>query len=183
MYNFSSKEQASFNFMAGVTICSDFGAPINKVSHCFHCFPIYLPWSDGTGCHGLHFECWVWSKPTFSLSSFTFFKRFFSSSLLSAIRVVSSAYLRLLIFLPAILIPACASSSPAFHMMYSAYKLHKQDDTGALTYPFPSLEPVHDIVSCLVLTVASWQAYRFLRRQVRCFGIPISLRISHSLLW
>ena len=38
------------------------------------------------------------------------------------------AYLRLLIFLPAILIPACASSSPAFHMMYSAYKLNKQGD-------------------------------------------------------
>ena len=38
--------------------------------------------------------------------------------LLSAIRVVSSAYLRLAIFLPAILIPACASSSPAFLMMY-----------------------------------------------------------------
>ena len=33
------------------TICSDFGAPQNKVSHCFHCFPIYLPWSDGIGCH------------------------------------------------------------------------------------------------------------------------------------
>ena len=48
-------------------------------------------------------------KPTFSLSSFI--KRLFSSSLLSAIRVVSSAYLRLLICLPAILIPACASSS------------------------------------------------------------------------
>jgi len=40
--------------------------------------------------------------------------------LLSAIRVVSSAYLTLLIFLPTILIPACASSSPAFHMIYSA---------------------------------------------------------------
>ena len=52
-------------------------------------------------------------KPTFSLSSFTFIKRLFSSSL-SAIRVVSSAYQRLLIFLPAILIPACASSSPEF---------------------------------------------------------------------
>ena len=39
-------------------------------------------------------------KPTFSLSSFTFIKRLFSSSSLSAIRVVSSAYLRLLIFLP-----------------------------------------------------------------------------------
>ena len=55
-----------------------------------------------------------------SLSSFNFIKRLFSSSPLSAIRVVSSAYLRLLIFLPAILIPACASSSPAFLMIYSA---------------------------------------------------------------
>ena len=38
----------------------------------------------------------------------------------SDIRVVSSAYLRSLMFLPAILIPACTSSSPAFLMMYSA---------------------------------------------------------------
>ena len=30
-------------------ICSDFGAPKNEVSHCFHCFPFYLPWSNGTG--------------------------------------------------------------------------------------------------------------------------------------
>ena len=29
--------------------------PRNKVSHCFHCFLIYLPWSDGTGCHNLSF--------------------------------------------------------------------------------------------------------------------------------
>ena len=67
-------------------------------------------------------------KPTSSLSSFTFIKRLFHSSSLSAIRVVSSAYLRLLIFLPAILIPACTSSSPAFLMMYSASKLNKQGD-------------------------------------------------------
>ena len=60
-------------------------------------------------------------KPTFSLSTFTFIKRLLSSSSLSAIREVSSAYLRLLIFLPAILIPTYASSSPAFLMMYSAY--------------------------------------------------------------
>ena len=43
-------------------------------------------------------------------------------------RVEPSAYLRLLIFLPAILIPACASSSLEFSMMYSAYKLNKQGD-------------------------------------------------------
>ena len=61
---------------------------------------------------------WLLSfKLTFSLSSFTFIKRLFSSSSLLAIRVVSSLYLRLLIFLPAILIPACASSSLEFHMM------------------------------------------------------------------
>ena len=72
---------------------------------------------------------WMMSfKPTFSLSSFTFIKRLFSSSSLSAIRVVSSASLRLLIFLLAILIQACASSSPAFLMMYSAYKLNKLGD-------------------------------------------------------
>ena len=47
------------------------------------------------------------------------------SSLLSVISVIYSVHLRLLIFLPAILIPACASSSPEFHMIYSAYKLHK----------------------------------------------------------
>ena len=42
-------------FMAAITICSDFGAQKNKISHCFHCFPIYLLWSDGTGCHDLSF--------------------------------------------------------------------------------------------------------------------------------
>ena len=66
-------------------------------------------------------------KPAFSLS-FTFIKRLFSFSSLSAVRVVSSAYLRLLIFLPAILIPAYALSSLAFHVMYSAYKLNQQGD-------------------------------------------------------
>ena len=60
---------------------------------------------------------WMLSfKPTFSLSSLTLIKRLFSSSSLSAIRVVSSAHLRLLIFVLAILIPTCDSSSPAFCM-------------------------------------------------------------------
>ena len=84
--------------MATVTICSDFGAQENKVCHCFHCFPIYLPKSDGTRCYDLSF--WILSfKSAFSLSFFAFIKMLFSSSSLSAIRVVSSAYLSLLIFL------------------------------------------------------------------------------------
>ena len=81
------------------------------------------------GLDAMIFVFWMLSfKPTFSLSSFTFFKRLFSYSSLSAIRVVTSAYLRLLIILPEILIPACASSSLAFYMMYSVYKLNKQVD-------------------------------------------------------
>ena len=130
------------------TIFSDFGAQENKVCHCFLCFPIYLPWSDGTGCHDLLF--WMLRlKPTFSLSSFTFTNRLFSSSL-SALRVVSSAYLRLLIFLLAILIWTYASSSPAFHMMYSAYKLNKQgDNIQPWRTPFPIWN--QSVVPCPVL--------------------------------
>ena len=104
--------------MVVVTICSDFGALKNKICHCFHFFPIFLPWSDGTRSMILVF--WMLSfKPAFSRFSFTFIKRLFSSSSLSVIRVVSSAYLKLLIFLLEIFIPACASSSPALCMMYS----------------------------------------------------------------
>ena len=95
-----------------------------------------MPWS-------LFFKCWVLSQHFTSL--FTFSKRLFNSSLLSAIRVVSSAYLRLLIFLPSILIPVCASSRLEFHMMYSACKLNKQGDNIQpwRTYSFPNLEPIH----------------------------------------
>ena len=168
--------------MAAVTICCDFGAPQNKVCHCFHCIPIYLPLSDGTRCHDLCLLNIEFQARFFSLSSFTCIKRLFSSSLLSAIRVVSSVYLRLLIFLPAVLIPACASSSLAFHMMYSVYKLNKQGD-NIQSWSTPFLIWKQSFVPCLVLTVASWPAYRFLRRQVRWSGIPISWRIFHSLLW
>ena len=115
-------------------------------------------------------------KPAFSLSSFTFIKRPFSSSLISAIRVLSSANLRLLIFLPEFLIPAWASPSPAFHMMYSAYKLNKQgNNIQPWCPPFPIWN--QSIVPCPVLIVASWPAYRFPRRKVRWSCIPISLRI------
>ena len=107
-------------------MCSDFGAPKNIITVSI-VFP-YI-WHEVMGLDAMILVFWMLSlKPTFSLSSFTFIKRLFSSSSLSAIRVVSSAYLRLLIFLLAILIPACSSSSPAFSMMYSAYKLNKQGD-------------------------------------------------------
>ena len=75
----------------------------------------------------LVFECWVLSQLFHSPLSPSS-RGSLSASSLSAIRVVSSAYLRFLIFLLAILIPVCDSSSLAFHLMYSAYKLNKQGD-------------------------------------------------------
>ena len=145
----------SLDPMAAVTICSDFGAPKTKVWHCFTFSPSIS--HEVMGPDAMISVFWMLSfKPTFPLSSFTFVKRLFRSSSLSAIRVVSSAYLRLLIFLPAILIPTYASSSQAFLTMYSAYKLNKQgDSTESWCTPFPTWN--QSVVPYPVLTVASWQ--------------------------
>jgi len=87
--------------------------------------------------------------------------------------------LKLLIFLPAILIPSCDSSSPAFHIMYSAYKLNKHSDNmQPWCTPFPILN--WSVVPCKVLTVASWPAYRFLRRQEKKERKEVK---SLSLVW
>ena len=76
----------------------------------------------GSSVHG------IFQARVLEWGAIAFINRLFSPSLLSAIRVVLSSYLRLLIFLPAILIPTCASFSPEFLMMYSAYKFNKQGD-------------------------------------------------------
>ena len=79
-------------------------------------------------------------------------------------------------FISSVLRNLCASSSLAFHMMYSTHKLNKKGDT---IQPWCTPLPIwkQSIVPCHVLTIASWPAYRFLRRQVRWSGIPISFRI------
>jgi len=137
--------------MTAVTVHSDFGAEENEVCHYFCFFPIYL--HEVMRPDAMIFV-FLSFKPAFSLSSFTFIKRLFSSSSFFAVRVLSSAYLRLLISLPKVLIPAYASSSLAFCMMYSASKLDKQ---GYNIQPWhtPFLILNQSIVPCLVLTVAS----------------------------
>ena len=66
--------------------------------------------------------------------------------------------------------------------MYSAYKLNKQgDNIQPWCTPFPIWN--QSVVPCPILTVASWPAYGFLRRQVMWSGIFISWRIFHSFLW
>ena len=107
-------------------------------------------------------------KSTFSLLSYTFFKRLFSSSSLLSQECVLFACGRLL-FLPEILIPAFVSSSLEFHMMYSAYTLNQQGDNVQLWHT-PFLIWNQSAVPCLVLNVASWPAYRFLCK-VRLGGL------------
>ena len=91
-------------------------------------------------------------------------------------------YLRLLMFLLPIWIPACNSYNPAFLMICSAHQLNKRDDSRQLRCtPFSIVN--QSVVPNRALTVTSWPAYRFLSRQIRCSGIPISLRIFHRLSW
>ena len=139
-------------------------------------------WHEAMGLDAMILVFWMLSfKPTFSLY-FTFSKRLFSSYSLSTIRVVLSAYLRLLAFLLAVFIPVYDSSSLTFCMMYSAYRLNKHgDNIQPWCTPFPILN--QSVVPCPVLTVASWPAYKFIKRQIRWSCIPISFRIFHSLLW
>ena len=129
----------SFKFMAAVTVCSDFGGQENKICHCFHFFPSIC--HEAKGPDDMILFLWILSfKPAFSLSSFTLNKRLFSSPSLSASRVVSSTYQRLLIsHLSMVLIPAFHSSSLAFCMMYSTCKLNKQDD---------NIQPWHTQFKC-----------------------------------
>ena len=158
--------------MASVTIHSDFGAQENKNLSLLPLFPFSLPYMMRPDAIFLVFLSF---RQLFHPLFFTLIKRLFSFSSLSAIRVVSSAYL---------IVDISGSNddsrlwfrSPEFCMMYFAYKLNKEGDSKQPYHtPFPILN--QSIFPCLVLTVASWLTYRFLRRHVRWFGTPISLGI------
>ena len=107
--------------MAAVTSGNDFGAQKNKVSHRFHYFSIYLPWSDGTKCHDLSFLNVEFQANLFILLFHChqealqfFFILFHKVGVICIPEVIDIS--------PAVLIPACASSSLAFLMTYSAYR-------------------------------------------------------------
>ena len=52
---FPSQKQSSSEFMAALTICSDFGAQEEEICLYFLIFPFYLSWSNGARCHDLSF--------------------------------------------------------------------------------------------------------------------------------
>ena len=134
-------------------------------------------------------------KLAFPLSSFTLIKRPFSSSLLSVITLISSAYLRLLILLPTVLIPSCDSSSLAFLMMISASPAEHLSHSGPAASFFLKLL----VTSLCTSPVAYWtpsnlghpspgiisfcffiQSMRF-SRQKYWRGLPFPSPVTHIL--
>ena len=124
------RKQLCSDFMAAITICNDSGAQEEEIYYYFHIFPIYHEVMEPDAMILVFLI--VNLKWAFSLSSFTLIKRLISSSSLSPFRVVQSTYLRLLMFLLLILIPACNYSSLAFLMMFSTYRLNKQVTADSL---------------------------------------------------
>ena len=126
--------------MAAVTIYSDFGAQENSLS-LLPLPPFYFPWSNGNRCCDLRFlnvelEASFFILPLYPYQEALLF-------LLAFYHGYNLQYPRLLIFLPAIWISACDSSSLTFHM-FSAYKLNKQGDSiQSCCIPFQILNIVN----------------------------------------
>ena len=123
------------------------------------------------------FIFWMLSfKPSFSLSCFTLIDRLFNSSSLSVIKVMSFAYMRLLMFLLQSsfqLVQHPIQNFTAYKVNFSSYKVNKQgDNIQPCRTPFPILN--QSFVWSLVLIVASWSAYRFLRRQLTWFSLYLT---------
>ena len=143
-------EQVSFNLMAAVNIQSNFRDQENKTHQSLFPFFSVSIFHEVIDLDVMILAFWVLTfKPARSLFSFTLFNRLFSY-FLSAIRVVLSAYLRLLISLPSNLIPVCNSSSLEFCMMYYTYKLKEQ---GENIWPWRTHFPIlnQSIVAFTVL--------------------------------
>ena len=159
--------------MAAITICSDFGAQKNKVGHSFPTRRSSDLWSSFS-------ECWALSQLFHSpllLSSRGFWVPLhFLPWGWCHLHIWGYWYFSQKSWFQLVLLPA-----QCFLMMYSAYKLNKQgDNIQPWRTPFPIWN--QSVVPCPVLTVAFWPAYKFLKRQVRWSGTPISFRIFHSLL-
>ena len=129
----------------------------------------------------LVFGCWSLSQ-LFTLL-FHSHQRLISSSSLSAIRVISSVYTSEVVDIsPGKLDSSLWLTQPSISHDALCMKLNKQGDN---IQPWCTPVPIckQSVVPCPILTVASWPEYRFLKRQIRWSGIPISFRIFHSLLW
>ena len=92
------------NFVAAVIICTDFGAPQNKVCQYFHCFPIYSPCSEGTRCHDLSFlNIWLgvdyWTACICTLNFIRYCQNAFQEVIPTFIDIIYESYEALILLL------------------------------------------------------------------------------------
>ena len=145
--------------------------------HCFHLFPFYLPWSDETRCHDLSlflilsFKLFFFHSPPSPLS-----KRFFSSSSLSAIRMVSSAYLWFWYFSQQSWFQL--ATHQAWNFTWYALCISLKNRWQVLSYSFLNPEPVMQGSNCCFLNIIQVS-----QETGRWSDIPIYLRVFYSLLW
>ena len=172
--------------MVTITICSDFGAQkirsltVSIVSPTI-CYEVIGP-------DAMIFVFWKLSfKPTFSLSSFTFIRRLFSSSSLSTISVVSSAYLRLLIFLLQSWSSLCFIQPGISHDVLCIEVKQAGWQYTILMYSLPNLEPVCCSMSssmcCFLICIQTSQEARQMVWYSHVFTVccdPHSQRLCHS---
>ena len=144
-------------------------ATLSTVSPSIFCHEVMGP-------DAMNLVFWMLSfKPTLSLSSFTFIRRLFTLCHKGGVICISEGI---------DISPGNLDSSLCFlqpSVSHYVLCIKQGDNMQPWCTPFPIWNQF--AVPCPVLTVASWPAYRFLKRQVRSSGMPISFRIFHSLLW
>ena len=158
--------------MAAVTICSDFGAQENKL--------LLFPLFPHLCAKILVFECWVLSQifhsPLSPSSRGSLVPLRFLPWGCCHLHILGYWYFSRQSWFQLV-------NHPAWHFTWcTVHMLNKKDD-NLQPWCTPYLILNQFVLPSPVLTVASWPAYRFSRRQVRWSGISISLRIFHSLLW
>ena len=155
--------------MAAVTVYRDFGAQENKVCQ-FLLFPLLFamkwwnctPWSE-------FFECWLSSQPFHSAISPS------SRDSLVPLHFLLSKLYHLTLFMSfAVLITACG---PARY--FTGCALYRSYISRMTMYSFLNFQPV-----CFSMSgsVASWPAYRFLKREIKWPGIPISKKFPQFIV-
>ena len=111
--------------MAAITTCSDSGAQKIKISHCFHCFSIYLPWSDGL----------PFSSPGIFLTQAS------NPCLLCLLHwQVDSLPLLLLLLSCFSHVRLCATPEMAAHQAPPSLGFSRQEHWSGLPFPFPMHE-------------------------------------------
>ena len=146
---------------------SDFRAQEEEIYHCFHLLPFYFPWSDRARCNELSVLSQLFHSPPSHSSRGSLVSLCFLPLVWYHLHIWGCWYFFRQAWLQLV-------THPAWHFTWCTLHISKISrwKYTALLYSIPSFEQSH--LQCKVLSVVSWPMYRFLRRQVRWSGVPIT---------